>query len=404
MVSNMRTSKARFFAKCATMWLMLLGAALAQQRIVYTGVNVRPVVDEEVPVVRIGFAGSIARNAMDREVLNGVKLGMEDARQFQIAIGGKKAEVKLYPKDDGGTREGALEAAEWFVHRQDLVAVIGHISSGLSIAAGPVYDAGGLVLLSPTAASPVFTPQEGLMRLRLSTNDAQQGRAMARYLAKTMGSKKPFLLLQNTAYARELTKALESQLRLEGVDFTVKLEVSGNPMDLMKNSSEIKSAAGRSDAVVVVGFDDAMGQFAKSIRSHGIDVPMLVSDGICTDEFLAEMKDDHKYVCAKGGLPLEKLVLLPSFIDRYKAAYGAIPGVEAALGYDAVKVIMTAIKSAESTDPRHVFRALKSMGVYGITGDLSFDDFGNQKKGVVSFYEARHGGWLPISDVATSGF
>ncbi len=69
------------------MWLMLLGAALAQQRIVYTGVNVRPVVDEEMPVVRIGFAGSIARNAMDREVLNGVKLGMEDARQFRLPEG-----------------------------------------------------------------------------------------------------------------------------------------------------------------------------------------------------------------------------------------------------------------------------------------------------------------------------
>ena len=62
-----------------------------------------------------------------------------------------------------------------------------------------------------------------------------------------------------------------------------------------------------------------------------------------------------------------------AFREEYMEAYGAEPNAFAALGYDAVRLVIAAIDKAGSADPDSVRNAMSSMeGFDGITGTISY--------------------------------
>ena len=72
------------------------------------------------------------------------------------------------------------------------------------------------------------------------------------------------------------------------------------------------------------------------------------------------------------------------FVEKFKNKFGAIPNVNAALGYDAARILLDAIKRAGSTDPSTIRDTLaKTTGFEGATGTISFDANRNAKKAAI---------------------
>jgi branched-chain amino acid transport system substrate-binding protein len=61
--------------------------------------------------------------------------------------------IKVLLADDSNNKEQARKIAQELVKRQDVLAVIGHYSSHLSINVKPIYESNKLVLLSPTSTA-----------------------------------------------------------------------------------------------------------------------------------------------------------------------------------------------------------------------------------------------------------
>ena len=101
--------------------------------------------------------------AFGQDISQAAKIAVTDAGQFQ------GFSFALDAEDDGGTAEGGAAVANKFVSDPAVVAIEGHIFSGATKAAIPIYEAAGIPMMSPSATNPALTTDrfQGLQPRRL---------------------------------------------------------------------------------------------------------------------------------------------------------------------------------------------------------------------------------------------
>ncbi|RBH44006.1 branched-chain amino acid ABC transporter substrate-binding protein, partial [Pseudomonas sp. MWU13-2860] len=67
--------------------------------------------------------------------------------------------------------------------------------------------------------------------------------------------------------------------------------------------------------------------------------------------------------------------------------------------YDAVMVLVDAMKRAKSTDPKTYLAEVGKTSYTGVTGKIAFDDKGDIKNGAVTVYQVKGGKWEVVSTV-----
>ena len=85
------------------------------------------------------------------DISQGAQIAVKDAGQLE------GFSFELVAQDDGGNAEGGAAVANKLVADPSVVAVAGHIFSGATAAAMPIYEKAGLPMLSPSATNPALT-------------------------------------------------------------------------------------------------------------------------------------------------------------------------------------------------------------------------------------------------------
>jgi len=146
------------------------------------------------------------------------------------------------------------------------------------------------------------------------------------------------------------------------------------------------------DAIMYGGMDATGGPFAKQAKQLGLRAKVLAGDGACTDKLsdLAGNATDN-VVCSEVGMALEKMPGGASFEAKYKKRFNQPIQDYAPFTYDAVYVIIDAMKRANSTDPAKILAMMPSTDYKGVSGEITFDAKGDLTHGVISLYDYRNG-------------
>jgi len=94
---------------------------------------------------------------------------------------------------------------------------------------------------------------------------------------------------------------------------------------------------------------------------------------------------------AEAGIALEKMPGGAAFAKRYEARYHQPMQVYAPFSYDAVHIIVDAMKRANSTDPAKILAAMPATNYSGVIGTTTFDSKGDLQHGVISLYNYKGG-------------
>jgi branched-chain amino acid transport system substrate-binding protein len=135
------------------------------------------------------------------------------------------------------------------------------------------------------------------------------------------------------------------------------------------------------------------------MKKLGIKARLLMGDGGCTTEFIknaAAAAEGH--YCSLPGIPYDKMPGGPEFIERFKAKYGDIQ-LYAPYAYDAVMVVVDAIKRAGSAESARILAELPKTSYKGVTTTITFDDKGDIKDGAISLYVAKGGKWEAMDTI-----
>ncbi|WP_010089758.1 branched-chain amino acid ABC transporter substrate-binding protein [Burkholderia ubonensis] len=342
-------------------------------------------------IVRIGhvapLTGAIAHLGKDSE--NGARLAVEEINAKGLVIDGRKVTLQLDPQDDAGDPRTATQVAQRLV--DDKVAgVVGHHNSGTSIPASRVYRDGGIVQISQAATNPMYTQQGFKTAYRVVATDAQQGPALAAYAAKRMGIRTVAVIDDATAYGQGLATEFEKAAKAAGLKVVSRDATNDKAIDFRAILTKIKGE--NPDAVMYGGMDATGGPLAKQARQLGLRAKILGGDGVCSTDLpkLAGAAADN-VVCSEAGIALEKMPGGAAFAKRYEARYHQPLQVYAPFSYDAVYIIVDAMKRANSTSAAKVLAAMPATDYRGVIGETRFTPQRDRKHGAISVYSYQAG-------------
>ncbi len=350
-------------------------------------------------IVKIGHAapltGGLAHQGKDCE--NGARLAVEEINAQGLVIAGQKVTLQLDAQDDAGDPRTATQVAQRLVD-EGVVAVVGHETSGTSIPASKIYSDAGIVQISPAATNPTYTLQGFKTTYRVVATDAQQGPALAQYAVKGLKVRTVAVVDDSTAYGQGLANEFEKTAKSLGLKVVSRDATNDKAVDFRAILTKIKGE--NPDAIMYGGMDATAGPFAKQARQLGMRAKVLAGDGVCTSSIatLAGQAADN-IVCSQAGNGLDQMPGGNEFEAKYVKRFKQQIQLYSPYTYDAVHIIVDAMKRANSTDPAKIVAAMPATDYKGIIGETAFDAKGDLKHGVISLYGYKDGKKTFISEM-----
>ncbi|WP_434107121.1 branched-chain amino acid ABC transporter substrate-binding protein [Paraburkholderia caffeinilytica] len=345
----------------------------------------------EATVVKIGHAapltGSIAHLGKDNE--NGAQLAVDEINTQGLTIDGHKIQLELDAQDDAADPKTGTAVAEKFVD-DHVVAVIGHLNSGVSIPASKIYSDAGIVQISPSSTNPGYTQQGFKTTYRVVATDAEQGPALANYATKVLGAKRIAIVDDSTVYGKGLADEFAKAAQAGGAKIVAREATNDRATEFQAVLRKIRSV--QPDVIMFGGMDATGGPFTKQAAALGIRAKILGGDGVCTDK-VGELAGTavQNLVCSEAGLALSKMDKGADFEKKYVDRFHTPVQIYAPFTYDAVYVIVDAMKRANSIEAPKVLAAMPSTDYNGVIGHIAFDDKGDLKEGAITLYDFKDG-------------
>ena len=311
-------------------------------------------------IAKIGHAAPLTGGSahLGKDTENGARLAIEEINSKGLVIGGQKILLEFDPQDDASDPRQAAQIAQRLVDDK-VVAVVGHMNSGTSIPASKIYSDAGIVQISPAATNPVYTQQGFKTTYRVVATDAQQGPALADYASKILHAKSVAIVDDATAYGQGLANEFEKRAKANGMSVLSHDATNDKAIDFRAILTKIKGE--KPDVIMYGGMDATGGPFAKQEEQLAISAKVLGGDGLCATTLskLAGEASDN-VVCSIAGVPLQNMAGGAAFGKRYEARFGQAVQLNAPFSYDAVYIIVDAMKRANSIDPAKILAAMPS--------------------------------------------
>ena len=234
----------------------------------------------EVKIGHVGpLTGGIAHLGKDNE--NGARLAVEEANAAGIKIDGKAVKFTFVAEDDQADPKVGTTVAQKLVDAK-VAGVVGHLNSGTSIPASPIYSQAGIPVISGSATNPKLTEQGFKTQFRVVGRDDQQGPAVASYLAANNKPKLVAVIDDATAYGEGIANEVEKTLKAAGIKTLPREKGTDKTTDWKAILTKLR---GRNpDAVFYGGMDATGGPLLKQGRELGMKAVFSFGDGACTEE------------------------------------------------------------------------------------------------------------------------
>jgi len=333
------------------------------------------------PIV-VGYYGDLSGRTSNfgQSTKNGVEMAADEINK---AGGIDGRQITILSEDDEGRPEKAATVVTKLIDQDRVVALLGEVASGNSLAAAPKAQAAKVPMISPSSTNPAVT-QVGDYIFRVCFIDPFQGDVMAQFAAKTLKAKTAAIMLDfNSPYSRGLTEFFEASFKKLGGQIVDKQSYTQGDRDYKGQLTAIRSK--NPDVIYVPGYYGEVGVIAKQAKQLGINVPLLGGDGWDSTQ-LWDLGGDAlngDYISNHYSVD-DPSPAIQKFVADYKARYGNIPDALAALGYDAMKVLGDSIKRAGTTEGpklRDAIAATKNFS--GVTGNITIDENRNAVKPAV---------------------
>lgn len=363
---------------------------------------------KEATTIKIGIGAPLTQGAtaLGQGMKRGASLAIKQANESDKA---KELGITFVGTDgdDQGDPKTGVTVANTFASDADLIGVMGHLNSGVSIPASKIYNQNKIVQVSPASTNPALT-QQGLDNVfRVCTIDSVQGPMGAESAYNEFGLKTAVVVDDSTPYGEGLAAEFAKKYQELGGKVIFQEKTSDKDSDFNALATKIKDAA--PDVVYYGGVYNAGALLSKQMSDADVKAPLMGGDGLLDAEFvkLAGAEQAEGDYTTSVGLPVDKLPAGQEFIDAFKAEY---PDDEIAAydayAYDAANIIIAAtLKVAEEmgadkvTTPEGrdaVIKAVAETDTEGVTGAVAFDENGDTTNKAITTYQVKAGVWTAV--------
>jgi branched-chain amino acid transport system substrate-binding protein len=327
--------------------------------------------------VRIGAVYNLSGplGSIGRPSLAGARLAVKQLNERGGLLG---RPVELVARD-GRTDPAEVAAITLeMVRTPKLSAITGLTDTAMVLAAAPIAEKARMVFLTSGATSPRVPIQFPRYYFMACFGDNTQAAAGAEYAYGVLGARTAWLLFDDTTdYTVLLARYFKERYTELGGELVGVDTYTGGATDFSEQIARIIALPAPPEMLYVSAGPDDVGRLVKQLRDAGVAQPIFGGDGYDTPLLLqvaGAAADNtyfttHAFLDRQQGSPLEK-----QFIADYQAEYGTLPdSAFAALGYDAVMLVASAVERAGSAKQKDMPEALETAVSFpGVTGLISF--------------------------------
>ncbi len=226
--------------------------------------------------VRIGVAGSFSD-----PIGLPMKLAAELAAEEINATGGINGRpLELVTRDDYADPDSAVFVAN-DLYESDVSAVVGHLFSGTTLAAAPVYNGGAdpVAAISPSSSSPEVTTA-GDYTFRVCPSDLAHGAALAHWVRDGCGLERGAVLYLNDQYGRGIRQTFVERVHPPGRRARRRSIPTSATSPTSGPTSTGSPGTSRSEFLVVAGNRGEAEEILRQARTRGLTMPVLGGDGL----------------------------------------------------------------------------------------------------------------------------
>ncbi len=343
--------------------------------------------------IKIGVGQPLSgqQAAQGNDLLHGAQLAVDQINAQGLVIKGKNVKLEIVQGDDQSNPEKGKKVAHTLV-KAGVVAVIGHLNSGVSIAAAPIYASQHIAQLA-ISTHPEYTRLGLPTTLRLVGNDHMQSKAMASYAAKKMEGKKFALIDDGSSFGKNLAELVAYELQLRGISVTLKRSLDNKTTQFNELIDELK--AQNIDTYITTQADFQVMALCQQLAKAGLThLKILGADNLKTQTMAATSHPMQAIYAASPIIQAHDFRAASDFLPKFRAAYKTEPIYGAHYTFDAVHVLVAAMKRAESVDPKKITAELKTIDALApVTNNMRFRADGEQRHPMVSIYQLNRGKW-----------
>ncbi|MEW2247301.1 branched-chain amino acid ABC transporter substrate-binding protein [Streptomyces sp. NPDC058733] len=356
-------------------------------------------------------------SAIGLGIKNSVDLAVKQANKNK-AVDGITFEMQAL--DDQAQPSSGQQNATKLVANKDVVGVVGPLNSSVAESMQKVFDDAKLVEVSPANTNPSLTQgtnwQSSKTRtyksyFRTATTDAVQGPFAAQYVFNKAKKKKVFVIDDKKTYGAGLAGTFTTEFKKLGGTVAGTEHINPDAKDFSAVATKVKNSG--ADVVYYGGEYPQAGPLSKQIKAAGAQVPVIGGDAIYDPTYVklagAASNGD---LATSVGAPLEELPSAKQFLENYKAggykeAYGAYGGY----AYDSAQAIIEAVKKVVAdnngklpSDARaKITEAMQNVSFDGVTGKVSFDQYGDTTNKQLTVYAVENGAWKTVESGTYNG-
>ncbi len=368
-----------------------------------------------------------------KDMIDGVLL----ARELRPLKSG--AQVALVFKDTGGSPVRAVKAAQSLIEEHDVIAIIGALTSAETLPVASLAGPHKVPLIAPTAS------EDGLASLspyvfQINATPGAQGRRIADYAAGELGLRTLASLASLDSYGDRIANEFTARAEELGSEVIVQTWYGPGTTDYRGQLIRIRDAGlalhppailademdslllgtirlappppvsvdpdtvqaepvRTLDGLLIAGGKDEVLLIAPQIAFYRIHAQLLGSDGWNHHAVARDSYTDGAVLVAKYTTR-SNMVSVHEFLGAFRERFNRDQGIAAALGYDAMTAVLTAIDRG-GTSRQRLQNALENLGaIPGATGRISFSK-GNRENAWMYMLTIQNGKLQLLSNART---
>lgn len=344
--------------------------------------------------IKIGVAGAHSGDL--------ASYGLPTVKAAELVIGDINAKggingtkVELLVEDDVCKPEVATNTATKLVS-EGVNVVIGHICSGATKAALPIYKGANVIVMSPSATNPELTQSGEYPNFyRTIASDDAQARTEVDFAINKLGLKKIAVIHDKGDYGKGLAEFAKKFIEQSGKADVVLFEgVTPGAVDYSAVVQKIKRSG--ADGVIFGGYHPEASKIVGQMRKKRMKTVFISDDGVKDDTFIKVAGKNAEGVYATGPADVSSNPITKEYREKHMKVYGSEPGAFFDNAVAAALALTNALAKAGSTDSAAIAKVLHTDDVATPFGKIHFDEKGDATGVGFSMYQVKNGQYVQV--------
>ncbi len=330
--------------------------------------------------IKVGIAGPLSGSSL--AIGEQQEIGAQKAIDRLNAKGGLLGKkIAVISVDDACDPRQARAVAQQLVS-EGAVFVVGHLCSACSLAASKIYEAAGIIMISPASTNPKVTDEGGPNVFRVIGRDDQQWTIAGDYLADHYSKKNIAIIHDNQAYGLGLAEFTKRRLNQRGVAEVMFDSYKPDQKDYRSIVDKIVQK--KADVLYIGGYSGDVGIILRQVKKKLPNIRLFSGDALVNAQFLfiAGEAGEGTYFTFGPDMRLKPEARDVVAAIREEDAYE--PEGYTLYSFGAVQAWAQAVEQAGSLKPEAVIGALKKGRFDTVLGKIGFDEKGDVK-GISTF-------------------